>query len=310
MSAGDEFSHGEPRSEGDLPAPFRPQPVPVVPQPAPAMRPGPGFPFAYWRFGSQERPKQERDSLRSRSKEGRPGSRKHRRYVHSVDLVNSLRRMMVARGEENLPSDVDAVEEERVQARPSVFYRLLESEGADALETWAAAEAAAFARAKRGRSPHTRHAQGNSAKDAAWLADERVRQVRRTFRENWQFLSTSESSQELIAKLEGVADVAFGSRSNSEDWLQWQLFWTGEDLATKAGAPPAHEMQLEGLDAAERKVVHQLARLIGLHSESRLSREMQDADKAEKVMSLRPHRSCRTGGIWAAPFSVSQVLKA
>lgn len=87
---------------------------------------------------------------------GRPGSRKHRRYTHSVDLairqwsfwfpvnlggsfyvlfllfiwitetgvshwctcmffflakVNSLRRVMVSRGEENLPTDIDEVEE-------------------------------------------------------------------------------------------------------------------------------------------------------------------------------------------------------
>ena len=36
------------------------------------------------------RPSNERDSLRNRSREGRPGSRKHRRWTHSVDMVNSL----------------------------------------------------------------------------------------------------------------------------------------------------------------------------------------------------------------------------
>lgn len=237
--------------------------------------------------------------MRSRSKEGRPGSRKHRRYTHSVDLVNSLRRVMVARGEEDLPSDVDAVEEERPQARPSAFYRLLESEGPNALEVWAAAEA-------RGRSPRPRE---RRSKDAAWLAEEQARQVRRTFRENWQYLSQSQSSQELIAKLEELTHVAFGGPKQPEEMLLWQLLWTGDDLATKAGAPPAREMHLEGLDASERKVVHQLARLIGLHSESRQVEEQQDLDQAKKVLSLRPHFRCQTRS-WSAPFSVSQVLSA
>ena len=49
----------------------------------------------------------------TRDPRGRPGSRKHRRYTHSVDLVHGLRRVMAARGEDDLPSDVDAVEEER-----------------------------------------------------------------------------------------------------------------------------------------------------------------------------------------------------
>eukprot|EP00913_Durusdinium_trenchii_P017866 g16789.t1 len=214
--------------------------APVQPPAAPATSGGAGFPFAFWRFGSSERRKQERDSLRSRSKEGRPGSRKHRRYTHSVDLVNSLRRVM------DLPSDVDAVEEERPQARPSAFYRLLESEGPNALEVWAAAEA-------RGRSPRPRE---RRSKDAAWLAEEQARQarrqsksmwllkeghipsqgtskdeaatgvshisdaadeVRRTFRENWQYLSQSQSSQELIAKLEELTHVAFGGPKQPED---------------------------------------------------------------------------------------------
>ncbi|CAE7035085.1 COX11 [Symbiodinium natans] len=272
-----------------------------VPQRAPMPRAGAAFPFSFWRFSSNERRKHERDSLRSRSKEGRPGSRKHRRYTHSVDLVNSLRRVMSARGEEDLPADVDAVEEERPRVRPSAFYRLLECEGAaNALEAWAAAES-------RGRSPRRARPKGD-----AWEAEEHVRQVRRAFRENWQFLAQSESSQELIAKLEELTQVAFGKTRGleEEDLLMWQLMWTGGDLATEAGAPPADEMLLMGLNATERKVVHQLARLIGLHSESRLLGECQGEDlKADKALALRPPRSlrCRTGS-WAAPFSVSQVL--
>mmetsp|Transcript_42504 Transcript_42504/g.79240 ORF Transcript_42504/g.79240 Transcript_42504/m.79240 type:complete len:314 (-) Transcript_42504:30-971(-) len=270
---------------------------------APMPRSGPGFPFSFWRFNSSERRKHERDSLRSRSKEGRPGSRKHRRYTHSVDLVNTLRRVMSAHGEENLPADVDAVEEERPLARPSVFYRLLESEGSNALEAWAAAE--------RGR----RHSPRARPKGDAWQAEENIRQVRRAFRENWQFLAQNETSQELIAKLEEFTEVAFGKTRGleAEDLLMWQLMWTGKDLATEAGAPPADEMLLMGLSSAERKVVHQLARLIGLHSESRLLQDGMEVDNhnPDKALALRPPRSvrCRAGS-WAAPFSVSQVLNS
>ncbi|CAE7447743.1 COX11 [Symbiodinium sp. CCMP2456] len=275
-----------------------------VPQRAPLPRAGAAFPFSFWRFSSRERRKHERDSLRSRSKEGRPGSRKHRRYTHSVDLVNTLRRVMSARGEENLPEDVDGVEEERPRVRPSAFYRLLECEGpGNALEAWAAAES-------RGRSPKRARPKGD-----AWEAEEQVRQVRRAFRENWQFLAQSQSSQELIAKLEELTEVAFGKTRalEAEDLLMWQLLWTDGDLATEAGAPPADEMLLMGLNATERKVVHQLARLIGLHSESRLLDDGQEGDdaKQDKALALRPPRSlrCRAGS-WAAPFSVSQVLNS
>ena len=66
--------------------------------------------------------------------------------------------------------------QERVKPRPSVFYRLLESEGANALDAWAAAEA-------RGR-PCRREP-----------VEDPVRQVRRTFRENWQYLCETQSSQ-------------------------------------------------------------------------------------------------------------------
>lgn len=130
-----------------------------------------------------------------------------------------------------------------------MFYRLLESEGAShALDAWAAAEA-------DHRQPRRREA-----------VEEPARQVRRTFRENWQYLCESQSSQELIGVLERLAQRAFGVRA--EGVALWALLWTGQELSTQAGAPPAHEMRLEGLDAAERKVVHQLCRLIGLHSES------------------------------------------
>merc|ERR1719433_328291 len=55
-----------------------------------------------WRMHQQreERPRYERDSLRSRSKEGRPGSRKHRRYTRSVEVSGVLRKAMALAGEE------------------------------------------------------------------------------------------------------------------------------------------------------------------------------------------------------------------
>ncbi|OLP80396.1 Cytochrome c oxidase assembly protein COX11, mitochondrial [Symbiodinium microadriaticum] len=192
---------------------------------------------------------QERDSLRSRSKEGRPGSRKHRRYTHSVDLVghsevNTLRRVMSARGEENLPEDVDGVEEdgsladagfiaetiqqERPRVRPSAFYRLLECEGpGNALEAWAAAES-------RGRSPKRARPKAGTAQGPqenegdAWEAEE---QVRRAFRENWQFLAQSQSSQELIAKLEELTEATVRTMTlrNSSADTGWSYWWLKED---------------------------------------------------------------------------------
>eukprot|EP00439_Symbiodinium_sp_Y106_P085485 s481_g28.t1 len=147
---------------------------------------------------------------------------------------------------------------------------------------------------------------------APWPEECQGLKVRRAFRENWQFLARSQSSQELIAKLEELTEVAFGKTRGleAEDLLMWQLLWTDGDLATEAGAPPADEMLLMGLNATERKVVHQLARLIGLHSESRLLDDGQEGDetKPDKALALRPPRSlrCRAGS-WAAPFSVSQV---
>eukprot|EP00930_Biecheleria_cincta_P018280 TRINITY_DN14294_c0_g1_i1.p1 TRINITY_DN14294_c0_g1~~TRINITY_DN14294_c0_g1_i1.p1 ORF type:complete len:300 (-),score=57.58 TRINITY_DN14294_c0_g1_i1:185-1084(-) len=262
---------------------------------------------ASWRIGSRERaPKHERDSLRSRSKEGRPGSRKHRRWTRSVELVSSLRRVMSAQGEQNLPQDEDAVEEARQEYRPSAFYRLLEHEGANALDAWAEAER------KRELSPRARPKM-NTAKNAAWLAEERRRHVRRSFQDVWQYVSHDESCRDLIAKLEDQTQNAFGvceRTEPAEETLQWLLSWDGNQLVSQSGAPPAEEILLLGLDPVQRKVVHQLARLIGLQSESRICESEFALASQRKALALRPPRSlkCRAGVVWAAPFSVSEVL--
>lgn len=262
---------------------------------------------ASWRIGSRERaPKHERDSLRSRSKEGRPGSRKNRRWTRSVELVSSLRRVMSAQGEQNLPQDEDAVEEARLEYRPSAFYRLLEHEGPNALDAWAEAER------KRDLSPRARPKE-RTAKDAAWLAEERRRHVRRSFQDLWQYVSRDGSCRDLVAKLEDEAQNAFGAcleEDTAEATCQWSLSWNGDQLVSQSGEPPAEEMLLLGLDPVQRKVVHQLARLIGLHSESRICDSDFATASQRKALALRPRRSlkCRAGAVWAAPFSVSEVL--
>ncbi|CAE8642106.1 unnamed protein product [Polarella glacialis] len=153
----------------------------------------------------------------------------------------------------------------------------------------------------------------SSESDAASLAEEQRKLVRRAFRDTWQFLSRDTSSQELIAKLEAVAENAFAAGAVDKEELLWLLSWDGDDLTTECGAPPAEEMVLRGLDGAQRKVVHQLARLLGLHSESRILEEDHKEDVVrttqQKVLAIRPPRSlkCRAGA-WTAPFSVTQVL--
>lgn len=270
---------------------------------------------ALWQLGTssrESRPKQERDSLRSRSKEGRPGSRKHRRWTRSVELVGSLRRVMAASGEVGpTGDDADGVTDQgHHELRPSAFYRLLEHEGpGQALEAWAAAEAS------RGHSPRAR-ARNTRTKDAAQIREERERAVRRAFGETFQWLQRDTYSQELLAEIEVLVEKAFGSCEHepgfpvqeadaaAED-APWLVCWDGEVLLTKSGAPPASELELLGLDAPQRKVVHQFARVLGLHSESR--------GTAAKVIALRPTRGSRCGprqGRWHAPFSVSQVLAA
>lgn len=247
--------------------------------------------------GREERPRFERDSLRNRSVEGRPGSRKHRRWTRSVEIMGSLRKAMAKCGEDPNITDAEALElENEVEWRPSAFYKLLELEGPNALEVLEAAESTPS------RPRHPRE------KGAAQLAEEHERRVRRTFSDTWQFLQGNDSARELLAKMEKEVPRAFGTKSEGDDVaaLLWMLHWDGDALETRFGAPPANEMAIGGLNPTFRKVAHQFARICGLHSESRIVDGPQGAQE-NKVIALRPPRN---GGdcAWVAPLSVAKVL--
>lgn len=292
------------------------QPEPVVTEHRRASPP-PAYMPALWslHLGRERRRSQERDSLRSRSKEGRPGSRKHRRWSHSVELVGSLRRAMVACGEpaDHLTMDAEGRVDVQVRPewRPSAFYLLLEREGpGGALDAWEAAERT---RCERTRPPTC------PVKAAAQVAKENQRVVRRAFGDMWQFVRSDCVIQDLLRKLEGAASKAFGllpEELDSEECsvaLQWILSWDGSALQTKAGAPPANEMVVSGLEPAMRKVVHSFAQALGLRSSSRvLDEEITCATNEAKVLSIRPPhgRTCgvHVAGAWVAPFSVAQIV--
>lgn len=189
------------------------------------------------------------------------------------------------------------VKQNEVEWHPSAFYQLMENEGPSrALEVLEAAEGAA----SRPRQPRQ--------KDAAQLAEEHDRRVRRTFSDTWQFLQSNESARDLLTNLEKDAARAFGPCQGDAIAMLWMLSWNGGELQTKFGTPPANEMAIGGLTPSFRKVAHQLARSLGLHSESR------DVDGAlgNKVIAMRPpRRHCRKSADqdgWVAPLSVAQVL--
>jgi len=248
----------------------------------------------------EDRPRQERDSLRTRSREPRPGSRKHRRWGNSLQLVDSLRRVMAATGDDDL--EEDDLQPGLHENRRSAFYQLMEQEGpSGALDAWADAENA---------SSKALPSQPREKRTSVTVA-ENERTVRRVFSDTWQFIHGNECAHDLLLKLEDEAVRAFGTnfqKASSEDEiavaLQWLLSWDGESLQTTDGAPPAHEMEITGLTPTQRKVAHQLARALGLHSESR------DGALDEKVLALRPPRSrmCGAEAAWKPPFSVASVL--
>jgi len=259
------------------------------------------------------RPSQERDSNpRTRSREGRPGSRKNRRWSHSVDMVKTLRRAMAANGEssEGLTMDADGNVigiPVKAEWQPSVFYKLLELEGAEgALEAWEAAEMSR-------RRPRSRPRVKSSAKQA----EQNEQTTRRAFGPNvWHFVVRNESAQDLLRELEQLTADAFGHSVADEDRKkssQLLLSWTGATLEAEDGAPPAEEVAISGLGPMLRKLVHSYASLSGLHSSSNsLDGGLED----EKLLTLRPPRSSADGtvkdisGAWVAPFSVAQVFAA
>mmetsp|Transcript_49181 Transcript_49181/g.124814 ORF Transcript_49181/g.124814 Transcript_49181/m.124814 type:complete len:316 (-) Transcript_49181:115-1062(-) len=265
-----------------------------------------------------ERPKQERDSLRSRSNEGRPGSRKHRRWARSQELIGSLRRVMAAQGEEYSEVDIDTLMRDQlvIEHRPSAFYRLLEREGPDgALDAWAAAESA--------RRPRSRP---RRTKTSAQVELENARCVRNAFGDNWQYIHSSPAAKDLLVELETMATTAFGSMVHAgEEQIaivsEWHLDWDGTSFTTTLGKPPSDEMAIAGLDASQRKFVHQFARLLGLHSQSRILDVAEVRASAgggggavagdAKVLLIRPpRRHCIGGKPWEAPLSIASILRA
>mmetsp|Transcript_55062 Transcript_55062/g.154534 ORF Transcript_55062/g.154534 Transcript_55062/m.154534 type:complete len:319 (+) Transcript_55062:112-1068(+) len=247
---------------------------------------------------SNERPKQERDSLRSRSNEGRPGSRKHRRWSQSMDLVRVLQKAAAANGEGAVEVDPDAPQE-LMEHRPSAFYRLIEYEGASrALEALAAVE---------NRRPRSRP---RRPKTDAQVSREQARAVRSGFGDNWHYVHSNSVAKELLLEIEDLAGRAFTAAPAAEAEEEWVLHWDGLTISTTCGSAPPEELAISGLDPCQRKYVHQFARIVGLHSSSREG--MPSAGGGDgKILTMRPpRRSCADGAAWAPPFSVAQVLGA
>lgn len=293
-------------TEQRLGSPVRESPPPVSSETRPPLWTA----AARFRSLSGERPKQERDSLRNRSQEGRPGSRKNKRWIHDREITRTLRRAMAACGEDGDGDLEDLIETGGPvpMNRPSVFYRLLQHEGPEgALEAWASAEGARRGPRARSRPP--------AADVAARRAED---QVRRAFSDTWQYIHGSVPTRELLTKLEGGAARAFSEACRPSEEA-WQLAWDGDSasLDTVAGEPPTGEMEVFGLTAQERKVAHQLARLLGLHSESRECDDFRGVSRGDgKALAWRPPRSrqrchgAAADAAWAPPFSVAQVLVA
>lgn len=291
---------------------------------------GSPVPPALWAARREERPRYERDSLRNRSLEGRPGSRKHRRYTRSVEIMGSFRRAMAKCGEDASITDAEALQlvyKQEVEWRPSAFYRLLQQEGAEgALDALEAAEVAKAAARRAPRTPGTKELEGRNE-----------RTVRRVFADTWQYLRDNLPERELLGSLEAELVRAFGPPSAGPPEitlgeekeasaevaperltgntnvvaLLWMLGWDGSELTTLFGSPPAKELGVAGLTATQRKVAHQLARALGLHSESReVKIQQRGPDDDGKVVVVRPTRNqqCGSVGTWVAPFSVAQVL--
>lgn len=202
-------------------------------------------------------------------------------------------------GEDANVSDAEALQMEVVW-RPSVFYQLLELEGpTNALDVLEAAEVAAS------RPRHPRQ------KDPARLAKEQERQVRHYFSDTLHFLQGDEVARDFIAKLENELSRGFGHNRDltTPTALLWMLHWDGVELTTRFGTSPTHEIAVAGLSPTFRKLGHQLARCLSLHSESRVVDGPGGADD-NKVVTFRPPRSrnVKESEAWVIPFSVAKVI--
>jgi len=251
------------------------------------------------------RPRQERDSLRSRSQEGRPGSRRNKRYTNSQALVRSLHRVMAARGEE-LPFNIlegsnglmidDSLYEPEI--RRSAFFLLWEREGPEAaLDAWTAAEnAPRQAPAKR---PSEKH-----------IHQQRDQELRRVFGDIFSFVANDQEVFTLVEQLELQAVQAFSADGELAADC-WQFLWNGSSLDIQSGNCPANEIEVVGLDAGLRKIVHRLAEVLGLRSESHVVDPIESLDAVHcKTIVLRPPRTrIDSTGSWKAPFPVAQTLR-
>jgi hypothetical protein len=214
-------------------------------------------------------------------------------------MMSSLRKQMAKCGEDSNVTEAEALQLE-VAWRPSAFYQLLELEGpSNALDVLQAAEVAA----PRPRQPRQ--------KDAARLAKEQERRVRHNFSETLHFLQGNEAARDFLARLEKEFAQSFGSSGDSTNTAAslWMLHWDGTELMTRFGTPPANEIAIAGLNATFRKLGHQLARCLGLHSESRVIDGPGGADD-NKLVTFRPPRShnARETEAWVIPFSVAKVI--
>jgi len=274
----------------------------VSPPPAEVYTLPPWAPILEKRQSSRQR--FERDSLRTRSAEGRAGSRRRRRFTHSIDVTNTLRRAMARNGEDSTnlnEQELDLEKQVLEESKPSVFYRLMEIEGPEnALSALNAAEASASSRRKKSREPRS---------SKAPTEEQNRRKVRRAFADTWQYIQGSETARDLLKNIEAQAARAFGMENLKESALAmlWMLTWDDDarELETKLGSPPTAEMVIGGLDPILRKVTHQLATVLDLHSESRT------VTGDDKVVALRPFRrhNCDSTERWAPACSVAQVVQ-
>jgi len=250
---------------------------------------------------SGERPRQERDSLRSRSHEGRQGSRKHRRWLHAEELTRTLRRYVGSDSDED---------DDIVQARPSAFHRLLDREGPErALEVLSAAEM---------RRPRSRPRRVESRSETL------KKQARAGFGDAWPALCACTGVRNLVLEVERVACEAFGAKGREVaeeegDWtlvaeaqawamegpcVEWAAHWDGSALRVPLDGrhASADAVVVIGLDAGQRRFAHRLSSVMGLHSFSR-------DGECGRVLVLRPPRRHYAGAAtWAPALSMTEVL--
>lgn len=265
------------------------------------------------------KPKQERDSLRSRSKEGRPGSRKHRRWTRSQEILSSLRKVMAKLGEDPSEIEIEKLKAQLiVEHRPSIFYKLLEQEGpAGALEAWAAAEAAPRRTRSRPRRPKT----------TEQVAMETERNARIVFGDSWSYVASNDAVKDMLLELEGLVSNVFSlsasatsanddkdAKDTSCDKIEngnntveeLTLRWDGKSFLSEHGCFPSNELAISGFDPVQRKVVHRWANLSGLVSRSC---EQAENNGVDKVLRLKPPRRCSVNGnVWKLPYSLAGVL--